>query len=405
MVGLETELYYVFAGMPLFAPSNPDLEEEAGGRVPIGTLCILDDSPRLEFSPSERAQLCAFFYAFCCQTVLTLFVFNRRSLASEVSSEIESWVSDRRSSISSFNSSATYSRAKHVSLDSSSAYIDWQARTNAAPLPTSASNGSAASRRTSLPPTPPASIRGPSTIGEQQEPDVIDIVLPPTTSLPSHTLPSTREEPSITDCTRPSRTPKDPRRPSAHPRPSSAPTVMSNPTLPSKPKSTFPSKPKPTFPSVRVRAPPKCAPQKLFDGATQALCTGLDLSLVYLVSFGVDSPDSPLTLLSSSNLPTTKPSFDHSLHLQALRVVEGGLLYRNPVVLSLPSGTMFEGPGYASGILLPVAEVGGKGWVLAGYTKDGERQFDEAELDYFMQVVEQVSKVVGWAKTAEEVSA
>lgn len=50
-----------YAGMPIFAPSHPDLEEEAGGsRLPIGTICIIDDQSRLEFSLAERAQLYAF---------------------------------------------------------------------------------------------------------------------------------------------------------------------------------------------------------------------------------------------------------------------------------------------------------------------------------------------------------
>jgi hypothetical protein len=131
----------------------------------------------------------------------------------------------------------------------------------------------------------------------------------------------------------------------------------------------------------------------------------LDLSLVYLVSLDLSREEeglSPLTLLSAHNLPATKPSFDPSLHLKALRAPEGGLLFKNPLVAASVDGA-FDGPGYASGILLPVAESQPlrKGWVLAGYTRDGSREFEEEELEYFTKVVEQLKKVVSWAIKAE----
>lgn len=43
--------------MPVFGPPNPELEEEAGGRIAIGTVAIVDDKPRIEFSSAERAKL------------------------------------------------------------------------------------------------------------------------------------------------------------------------------------------------------------------------------------------------------------------------------------------------------------------------------------------------------------
>jgi hypothetical protein len=50
-----------YAAMPIFAPSMPELasfEEEAGGRIAIGTIAVLDDWPRLaKFGSTERAQL------------------------------------------------------------------------------------------------------------------------------------------------------------------------------------------------------------------------------------------------------------------------------------------------------------------------------------------------------------
>lgn len=50
------------AGVPIFAPSLPSLagfEEEAGGRIAIGTVSLLDDWPRTtKFGSSDRANLC-----------------------------------------------------------------------------------------------------------------------------------------------------------------------------------------------------------------------------------------------------------------------------------------------------------------------------------------------------------
>lgn len=47
--------------MPIYAPSLPSLaalEEEAGGRIAIGTVALLDDWPRTtKFGSSERAKL------------------------------------------------------------------------------------------------------------------------------------------------------------------------------------------------------------------------------------------------------------------------------------------------------------------------------------------------------------
>ncbi|GAA5861962.1 hypothetical protein JCM3774_001367 [Rhodotorula dairenensis] len=68
-----------YAAMPIFAPSMPELaafEEEAGGRIAIGTIAVLDDWPRLtKFGSTERAKL--------------------RSLASEVTREIERFLLER----------------------------------------------------------------------------------------------------------------------------------------------------------------------------------------------------------------------------------------------------------------------------------------------------------------------
>lgn len=317
-----------------------------------------------------------------------------RGLAAEASQEIESWVTDRRSSVASFNSAGSYNNSKQVVFDSSASYINWQTTSSASKEKESRRGRSAAS----LPPTPPASIHRRPSMTEDRKVEPTSTTGPTTTPPTSHApnarpLATMPEEASLAP-SRPARSnSRDSRRSGTSPVPS--PLAQSSHVFPSKPAA-----PKPTFPSQKTRAAPKSAQQKLFDAATRALAKGLDLSLVYLVSLDLEDSKTAVTLLSSHNLPTRKPSFDPALHLKALRAAEGGLLYRNPLVD--PKDPMgFSGPGFASGILLPVAEANGRGWVLAGFTKDGSREFDEEELEYFVKVVEQLAKVVGWANKAE----
>lgn len=286
-----------------------------------------------------------------------------------------------------------------MSFDSSSSYIDWQAKIGSAAPPPAASSAFVSQRRIpkaeSLPPTPPGSIRRPSRAQAGEDDHGRSTTTLISAARPLAPMPE-ESSTSIPTIRRTSTSDPSPRLhvfPSA-PRPPPTVPVPSAPT----------AKPS-TFPSARVRPPPKSPQQKLFDAATGALGKGLDLSLVYLVSLDLSREDeslSPLTLLSAHNLPSTKPSFDPFLHLKALRAPEGGLLFKNPLVASSADGS-FDGPGYASGILLPVAESQAlkKGWVLAGYTRDGSREFEEEELEYFTKVVEQLKKVVSWAIKAE----
>lgn len=302
----------------------------------------------------------------------------------------------RRSSVSSVSS--TTNRLKHVSFDSSSSYIDWQAKTGSTAPPPATSSAFVAQRRVpkgdSLPPTPPGSIRRPSRAhGGEEDPGRSTSTL-----LPTRALAPMPEEPPVAAIPPLQRTSSSDPTPKSYVFPS-APRPPPTGPVPSAPSS------KSTFPSARTRPPPKSPQQKLFEAATGALGKGLDLSLVYLVSLDLSREDedlSPLTLLSAYNLPATQPSFDPSLHLKALRAPEGGLLFKNPLVAASTDG-VFDGPGYASGILLPVAESQAlrKGWVLAGYTRDGTREFEEEELEYFTKVVDQLKKVVSWAIKAE----
>lgn len=435
--------------MPIFGPSNPELEEEAGGRLPIGTIAILDDACRTDFSPAERAKLCV--HSHCParasrSSVLSLtsrpYSSRRRSLATDVSNELQSWVSAhqqlqqhqhqqqqvipapapsarRRSSISSLSS--TTNRLKHISFESSSSYIDWQATAATTATAKRVTRGSKGKDREGdgleMPMTPPGSIRRCS----RREEEVMGGLAPPIalgtagrglspmpeespaptpnpivrrTSISDHTPPPPSSRTEEQHCTFPS-APRPRRAPS-----STASANIAEPTPKSKPKSIFPSAHRrPPPPSLNLQLPPT-PQQKLFDAATTALGSGLNLSLVYLVELNLSSSHSPtLTLLSAYNLPATRPQFDPALHVRALRAPEGGLLFKNP--LCSTEGVEWEGPGFASGILLPVHESeggggGGKGWVLAGYTRDAGREFEEDELGYFVRVAEECRKVVLW---------
>ncbi|BGP39785.1 hypothetical protein JCM10450v2_003756 [Rhodotorula kratochvilovae] len=318
-----------FAGMPIFAPSLPafaGFEEEAGGRIAIGTVSLLDDWPRTtKFGATDRANL--------------------RSLASEITHEIDRFLHEReqhrfarRGSISSaMSSSAAHSsghssvgqatmrssHAKKVSFDagasndhgSEGGYVDWDEQM---------------SRRSSVP-------------------DV------------------ERER---------------------------APTPA--PTAP------LPEPPAVTLPPILASTPAA----SIFNAACSSLAQNLDLSLVYLVSLDLTTcPPAPsiegrpaLNLMAAYNLPTdSNASFDPALHLRALRAPEGGLLYRSP-----SSAAAEAKGGFASGILLPIAETETTGWVLAGYTSDRRRRWGEREMDQFDTIREGLAKVVLWKDSVGE---
>lgn len=169
--------------------------------------------------------------------------------------------------------------------------------------------------------------------------------------------------------------------------------------------------PEPPAPLSSYGLPPMLASNpsaSIFAAACTSLAEKLDLALVYLVSLDLSScPAAPsvagspsLELVAAHNLPPdANASFDLSLHLRALRAPEGGLLYRSPAASSSASPAMREAAkgGFASGILLPVAEVESparRGWVLAGYTTDRKRRWNEGEMAEFEKVRDQLAKVV-----------
>ncbi|GAA6009009.1 hypothetical protein JCM10207_004063 [Rhodosporidiobolus poonsookiae] len=179
-----------------------------------------------------------------------------------------------------------------------------------------------------------------------------------------------------------------------------------------------PRAPSPRAPSPRSTLPPLLAstsPEVIFSAACTSLASSLSLSLVYLVLLDLSAcPPAPslvgsptLTLIAAHNLPTdANASFDPALHLRALRAPEGGLLYRSPSSSSRNGEKAAS--GFASGILLPVAETESKGYVLAGYTTEARRRWGEKEMDAFEKVREGVAKVVllreggGWGPLVEQ---
>lgn len=397
--------FLLSAGAPVFAPSLPSLaafEEAAGGRIAIGTVALLDDNPRLaKFGASERAKL--------------------RSLAAEITLEIERFLGEREkmqflrrgsssstlsisipptttaavaslpppihlptpssSTATSPTSPAAYSapkppptHAKKVSFDRggggrrgslSQGYVDYDAQLVATASPTSPPTAA---------PAAPAGLTPPLEVNDEEA----DAFYAEQARLP--------------------------------------PAPPSPPTSPSSPLSSSP------FSSVQPRLPPLLAntpPKVIYASACTSLASGLGLSLVYLVALDLSQcPPAPsivgnptLSLLAAHNLPIdSKPSFDPALHLRALRAPEGGLLFRSPAVKRSSKekerkgkGKEREreaqeegGSGFASGVLLPVAETDTQGWVLAGYTTDKRRRWGEEEMNRLEDAREKLQKVLLW---------
>ncbi|SCV67142.1 BQ2448_5788 [Microbotryum intermedium] len=379
----------LYAGMPIYPPANAELEEEAGGRLPIGTLCLLDDRPRTEFTQSERAQL--------------------RALASDVSVEIAAWFSELRSSAASLSSSLadlSHDQVKQVAFDErlpSSGYIDW----NESKTPVASTFPNSSPSKIAPSPATPSSIKP---VLKCRPNDPVIYTAGSLSGYAPQALPPTPEE-EVAGHLHKSRSQKikprvKPEIPARDIRRSASSPVLNPTSSRESPASRneSPTFTRQTFPSAKTRPQPRTPHQKLLDSATKSLGERLALSLVYLVSMSDLSEDGPhaLTLLSAHNLPATTPSFDSALHLKALRAAEGGLLYRNPAIATLGPNEEYQGPGFASGILLPVAERQGIGWVLAGYTKDARRVFSEEELDHFVDISGQLAKLVAGDSSASD---
>lgn len=157
--------------------------------------------------------------------------------------------------------------------------------------------------------------------------------------------------------------------------------------------------------------------QKIYDISTRLVGESLELTLVYILRLNLaphqrtsvdsnnngsqpssqgDATDSvqSLALVSSFGLPSPEPAFDAVLHMKALRSEEGGLLYQNPRADELRSGERLphgEEVEYASALLVPVCESETSGYVLAGFTDDPERVFERSDLEYMTTIASELS--------------
>ena len=96
--------------------------------------------------------------------------------------------------------------------------------------------------------------------------------------------------------------------------------------------------------------------------------------------------------------PSPCPSFKSSLHIGALRAPEGGILCENPKA----SIEGVELGGYASGILMSIAERRGTGYVLAAYTEDRKRFFCKGDLRYCQHFGAKLQRYVALEGDVEE---
>ncbi|GAA6006967.1 hypothetical protein JCM10207_009154 [Rhodosporidiobolus poonsookiae] len=315
-----------YAGVPVMARAGPN-----DPSVPIGTLCVLDDKPREEFTEAHRRVL--------------------RDFATQASNAIEQWAGERMA-------------AKMARLHGSfTAGIAAKPPTRLLPPP-----GLSEPALASPPLTPPPSAGFPPSVASRRPKTAPGLP----TSLPSSPQSSIDRHASV----------------SSHSRRDSDvdSTVSSVPSQIVQPR-------RPTALSLGVTTddPISTIPrdvQKQFDTAVKMLAKALDIELVYLASLDLTLADAAssssvkLRILSSFGLPVPPPSFDPALHLKALRAPEGGLLYKNPRFSP-------ESPAaYASGILIPVLEVRRTGYVLCGYTRKEARDFAQRDLTYFVRFAE-----------------
>ncbi|GAA6027091.1 hypothetical protein JCM8097_006104 [Rhodosporidiobolus ruineniae] len=348
-----------FAGMPIFASSLPSLasyEEAAGGRIAIGTVSLLDDQPLLaprKWGASERAKL--------------------RSLSSEITCEVERFLAERERAVEAVLGGRRGSEASEAaSIPAPMAAPPMQ------PQPSTSSQQAkhlGHAKKVSFDRGSVATSGGGrrSSVGGNAYLD-FDAQLAASNGTEQR---NSLVAPKETDEDQP-----DPAR-KAHEEKQQLASTSLPPLLASTP------------------------PAVIFSSACTSLASSLSLSLVYLVALDLSAcapapslAGTPtLTLLAAHNMPTdSQASFDPALHLRALRAPEGGLLYRSsPPGKAAPQNE--QQGGFASGVLLPVAETDVKGWVLAGYTTDRRRRWGEKEMDAFAKVSEGVAKVLLWQES------
>ncbi|KAK4048939.1 hypothetical protein OIV83_004495 [Microbotryomycetes sp. JL201] len=376
-----------YAGVPLLAPSFGDPDAPP---IPIGTLCVADDRPREEFTEEQRQYL--------------------HDMAAKASAEVEKWVNDRMmgklsrleesfqaSTITLPGTSSTEAgprslqpsalpderQASELHDDTDDRDDDTDEMPSRATTPVSPS---------AMPIPPPRSERRPKTPVSRSLAPIGS--LPPPPLAPPAILRSARPEhvragsDAVSDATTLSR-----RNSADAASISSATTALTAPSISSSRNKTTGGG---LSLAVTSEAPVSAIPrdlQRVFDQAVRMLAKALDLSLVYLVSLDLSLQNvtgPTLKVLASHGMPSPAPSFDPALHMKALRAPEGGLLYKNPRFSSTPNATAPDSPAFAIGMLIPILEVRRTGFVLAGYTKDAERQFEQRDLSVLVKFAEQL---------------
>lgn len=369
-----------YCGVPLLAPTFGDPNAPA---VAIGTLCVLDDKPR-EAGVTE-------------EELVTL-----RSLAAQASREVENWVNERMAS--KLTKLESNFQRSNISIPAVPAAVE---APRALPAPAAAAAPGLApamervqsANKPSFSQAPSGLDTPPETPAIQQQQYARKPSLPaPAAALPSTPPTSARMAPSHSQQSSsyaPSHSSHSHSR--QHSDASSATSTSFFASVPA-PAPSQARLPRSLLGlAVTTEDPVPAVPretQKVLDTATRTLRKALGLSLVYLVALDLAAPERErgvpaLRVLSACGLPSPVPAFDPVLHLKALRAPEGGLLYKNA---RFAGGG--EGTGYAAGILIPIMEVRRVGYVLAGYTKEQERDFGQKDLTMFVRFAEQLEQFV-----------
>ncbi|GAA95117.1 uncharacterized protein L969DRAFT_64890 [Mixia osmundae IAM 14324] len=344
-----------YAGVPLLAPN---FNSATGDDMAIGTLCVVDDKPRTDFSLAERHKL----GELAEYARLEIEVWYRERMddkLSQMQRRFKDWKSVHRGS--------TGYRQKDFS----------QALTRKRLDPVTESEGA------SHPPTP----------DEHLQPQAIpDLVLPDNTSYTALARPDDFIARPIT-----------PEVPAAAPVSveSSAPdsTVHSSSIDEHEATSSAAT-------SLSGQRSVQASLDRVYSLALRIIGETLDMSMVYLCR--LDLAQAPaqgpldttpydahfLNILASWGMPTPKPIFDPVLHLKALRGATEGTLYSNPRLTEMTDGeflprfaiatTMDEPTDYKSAILLPIAkhESEKRGYLLCAYHSDAKRVFGAEDLSY-----------------------
>ncbi|KAM0787266.1 hypothetical protein ACM66B_006501 [Microbotryomycetes sp. NB124-2] len=377
-----------YAGVPLLAPSFGDPDAPP---IPIGTLCVADDRPREDFTEQQRQYL--------------------HDMAAKASAEVEKWVNDRMmGKLSRLEQSFQASTITLPSTDAPQArsVVLNENDVEDGEQDEGEDEGTFETPSRATTPVSPSAMPVPPPRSELRRPKTPVGRLPaPHGDLPPPPAPSALAPPAVLRAARPEhvRTGSDAvsdatsssRRTSVDAASiSSATTALTAPSISSNRTKHGSNGGGGLSLAVTSEAPVSAIPrdlQRVFDQAVKMLAKALDLSLVYLVSLDMSQQHiagPTLKVLSSYGMPSPAPSFDPALHMKALRAPEGGLLYKNPKFSSTPNALAPNSPAFAQGMLIPVIEVRRLGYVLSGYTKDADRQFEQRDLSMMVKFSEQL---------------